>query len=355
MKNKRVGGSKNMFKPKFAYTTHLVNNLLQITSAREIILNAYLVPKWDVALRKEALVRNAHSSTSIEGNRLSLEQVTELAAGREVMASRKDKQEVINYLYVLEHLDNFAEHENITEKSILTLHKRITKDVLDNLKDSGKYRDRQVYVGDRSGNIIFMPPKTEDVPTLMKSLVAWLNSEDAKKLDPVLVAGIAHYEFVRIHPFIDGNGRTARALASLILLLRGFDIKRFFALDDYYDSDRNAYYAALQTVNPRTLNLNKWIEYFTDGVVISVIGVKEKILRLSSEKLRKDAKGQIALTERQMKIIEHLQRNKKITAGDAAKIFKITRQASLKELNKLVKLDVIKLQGTKRGSHFILI
>lgn len=347
--------SKNMFKPNFSYTTHIVNNLLKITSAREIILHAYLVPKWDVALRKEALVRNAHSSTSIEGNRLSLEQVTDLAAGREVMATTKDKQEVFNYLYVIEHLADFAEHDKITEKSILDLHGRITKDVIDNTKDSGKYRNRQVYVGDRSGNIIFMPPKTEDVPTLMRSFVAWLNSEDTKKLDPVLVAGIAHYEFVRIHPFIDGNGRTARALASLILLLRGFDIKRFFALDDYYDSDRNSYYAALQAVNQKTLDLNKWLEYFTDGVAVSVNSVKERILRLSSEKLRKDLKGQIALTERQMKIIEHLQSNKKITAGDVAKFSKITRQAALKELFKLVELGVIKLKGKGRGAHYVLV
>lgn len=318
-------------------------------------MHAYLVPKWDVALRKEALVRNAHSSTSIEGNRLSLEQVTELAAGREVMATRRDKQEVLNYLYVLEHLADFAEHDKITEKSILDLHRRITKDVIDNLKDSGKYRNRQVYVGDRIGNVIFMPPKTEDVPTLMRSLVAWLNSEDTKKLDPVLVAGILHYEFVRIHPFIDGNGRTTRSLASLILILRGFDIKRFFALDEYYDLDRKAYYAALQTVNQTTLNLNKWLEYFTDGVTVSVNSIKERILRLSSQKLRKDLKGQIALTERQIKIIEHLQRNKKITAGEVAKSFKITRQAALKELLKLIELGVIKLKGKGRGAHYILV
>ena len=346
--------NKNMFKPNFIYTTHIVNNLLKITSSREIILHAYLVPKWDVALRKEALVRNVHSSTSIEGNRLSLEQVTDLAAGREVMATKKDKQEVLNYLYILEHLTDFAEHEKIFEKSILDLHKRITKDVLDNPRDSGKYRDRQVYVGDHSGKIIFMPPKTKDVPTLMQSLISWSDSEDSKKLDPVLVAGITHYEFVRIHPFIDGNGRTARALASLILFLRGFDIKRFFALDDFYDSDRNAYYTALQTVNPKTLNLNNWLEYFTDGVAVSVGSVKDRILRLSSEKLRKDLKGQIALTERQMKIIERLQSEKKITAGDVAKSFKITRQAGLKELSKLVELGVIKLKGKGRGAHYIL-
>ena len=83
----------------------------------------------------------------------------------------------------------------------------------------------------------------------MKKFVKWLNSKDASKLNPVLAAGISHYEFVRIHPFIDGNGRSARALASLILYLRGFDTKRFFALDDYYDSDRQSYYKALQSVD----------------------------------------------------------------------------------------------------------
>ena len=85
----------------------------------------------------------------------------------------------------------------------------------------------------------------------MKEFVSWLNAKQADLLDPVLVAGIAHYEFVRIHPFVDGNGRTARTLATLILYKRGFDSKRFFALDDYYDSDRPTYYAALGSVDPR--------------------------------------------------------------------------------------------------------
>ena len=112
------------------------------------------------------------------------------------------------------------------------------------------------------------------------------------------MAGISHYELVRIHPFVDGNGRTARALATLILYLRGFDIKRFFALDDYYDSDRPAYYAALQSVNQETLDLTGWLEYFTGGVLISLSKVKERVLQLSLEKRKRNAKGQIALSER---------------------------------------------------------
>ena len=344
------------FIPRFTITRKILANLTQVAAAREVILRAYLVPKWEVALRKEALIRSAHSSTSIEGNRLSLEQVSELAAGRNVIGSRKDRQEVLNYLDVLENLADFTENGRITESAILEVHRRITKDVLDNPKDSGTYRSRQVYVGNRfTGKVIFMPPKTEEVPRLLHALVAWLNSADAKELEPVLVAGIAHYEFVRIHPFVDGNGRTARALAALILLLRGFDIKRFFALDDYYDSDRTAYYAALQKVNQKNLDLTKWLEYFTDGVAVSVNAVKEKILRLSSEKLRRDKKGQIALTEKQMQIIEMLNEKGRFTNRDLRNMFKISNRGAMDEIKKLLQLGVIKTEGKGRSVHYLLV
>ncbi len=82
-----------------------------------------------------------------------------------------------------------------------------------------------------------------------------MNSEEARELDPLIEAGIVHYEFVRIHPFVDGNGRVTRILVTLILYLRGFDTKRFFCLDDYYDSDRQSYYRALQSIDQKTLDL----------------------------------------------------------------------------------------------------
>jgi len=96
------------------------------------------------------------------------------------------------------------------------------------------------------------------VPGLVKDLVEWINLEESKELDPVIEAGVVHYELVRIHPFIDGNGRTARVLAALIIYLRGFDTNQFFCLDDYYDSDRSAYYKALQSVKSDTLDLTNW-------------------------------------------------------------------------------------------------
>jgi Fic family protein len=344
-----------MFKPNFNYTNKIVKNLVDIASAREVILNSYLIPKWEVSLRKDALIRATHASTAIEGNPLTIEEVSQLAGGRKVMAARKAEVEVLNYLRVLEKIEKYKEKEKITEKNILKLHKDISREILENPEYEGRYRELQVYVGNRvTGKVVFMPPTPEEVPGLMNEFVEWLNSKDSSQVDPVVVAGVSHYEFVRIHPFVDGNGRTARALATLILYLREFDIKRFFALDDYYDSDRNSYYEALDSVDPETLDLTRWLEYFTDGVLISIMKVKEKVLRLSLEKHRKESKGQIPLTERQMTIIEYLQKNGKITAGDVAKMYKITRQAALKELNKLVKLEIIRLQGKGRGAFYVI-
>jgi Fic family protein len=344
-----------MFEPNFRYTSAIVRLLTNISASREIILNSPLIPNWEVHLRHEAMIHSAHSSTSIEGNRLSLDQVSDLAVGREVMATRKDKQEVLNYLKVLENLDKIIEGDKITEKGILNIHRRLTAETLENASDCGAYRTRYVVVGNRlTGEIMFRPPANEAVPGLVKALVAWINSEEAKEIDPIIAAGVAHYEFVRIHPFVDGNGRTARVLATIILYLRGFDTKQFFCIDDYYDSDRPAYYRALQSVNQETLDVTNWLEYFAEGVAVSIDAVKERVVRLSSERLRKAKRGQIALTERQLQIVEFITTAGRITSGDIQDMFGISRQAAHKEFTKLLELEIIEQQGAGKTTHYIM-
>ena len=344
-----------MFNPNFKYTHYIVNTLTQISVARELILISPLIPKWEVSLRREAIIHSAHSSTSIEGNRLSLEQVSELAYGREIMATRKDKQEVINYLNTLENLNKLIDGEKITEEDILNTHKKLIYNTLDNSSDCGTYRNRYVVVTNRlTGENFFKPPANEEVPRLVKNLIEWINSSDAKILDPVIQAGITHYEFVRIHPFVDGNGRTARVLATLILYLKGFDTKQFFCLDDYYDSNRQSYYKALQSVDQNTLDLTRWLEYFLEGVNISIRAVRERVIKLSSERLKRTKKGQIALTERQMQIVEYINTNGKITNQSVRKMFDISNRSALDEINKLLRLGVIKPQGKGRSLHYIL-
>ena len=347
------------FKPKFVITQRILNNLTLIVSAREIIEQSYLVPKWEANLRRKAILHNTHSSTAIEGNKLTLEQVEALADGKEVVATNKDKQEVLNYIEALEKIPTIAKKGNITRDALLNMHKMITKNTLRDFSDCGRFRNRQVYVGRRIFNgttfreiVEYMPPEAEKVPTLVDKFLDWLNAEKTWEMNPVILAGIVHYEIARIHPFIDGNGRTARLFATLVFYLSGFDHRRLFALDDYYDKDRSAYYKALKTVDTKAQDLTQWLEYFSEGVSVSINGVKDAVLKLGAK--RKEVKGQIELTEKQMKIVEFINRNSKVTNRDLQSLFKISAQAVHKELSKLVGLKIIKPQGKGRTLYYVL-
>ncbi|MFA5143523.1 MAG: Fic family protein [Candidatus Omnitrophota bacterium] len=348
------------FNPKYTITEKILYNLTMIAAAREVIESSYLIPKWEASLRRQAKLRNTHSSTAIEGNKLTLEQVEALADGKDVIATDKDKKEVLNYLEALDAIHSFAEKGNVRVEDLLNIHRMVSKNVLRNNKHSGAFRDRQVFVGRRvfdgtgfKEEVEYMPPSTRDVPNLVKEFIAWLNLDKTWEINPVLLAGITHYEIARIHPFIDGNGRTARLFATLIIYLSGFDHRRLFALDDFYDRDRQAYYAALKTAQDNNNDISKWLEYFTAGVAYSVNEIKEAVLKLGAKKKR-DSKEQIPLTDKQMKIVEFINARGKVTNKDMQTLFKISAQAVHKELAKLVELKVIKPQGAGRSLYYVL-
>jgi len=344
-----------MFKPNFKYTNKIVRNLTAIAASRTFILNAPLIPKWEISLRREATLKSAHSSTAIEGNPLSLEEVSKLAAGRDIMVQRKDKQEVLNYLKALEMIPDFAEKEPFTVKNFLKLHKIVTDKTLENPGDEGVFRNREVFVGNRfTGEVVYKPPSTDKVSLLVDSFLDWFNSKEVIEIDSVIHAGIAHYEVVRIHPFIDGNGRTARIMATLVLYKRGFDVKRFFTLDDYYDSDRNSYYKALKSVDQETLDLTGWLEYFTEGVAVSIKAVRDKVVGLSKDIKYLKERGQVALTGRQMEIVEHIIEKGNITNRDIRKMFNISNRAAMDEISKLIGMEVLKKVGKGRSTKYEL-
>jgi Fic family protein len=343
------------FSPVFTYSNQIVNRLTAITASREVILHAHLVPKWELSLRREQLVRAAHASTAIEGNPLTLEEVSQLAEGRDIMATRKAKAEVLNYLDVLRNITAYQKNGRITIQSILSLHRDISRGTLGDPSTEGSFRTVRVVVGNRvTKEIVYSAPPPAEVGSLMEGFVEWLNSDEARGLNPVIVAGIAHYELVRIHPFVDGNGRSARALATLILAMREFDIKRFFTLDDFYDSDRQAYYAVLRDVNKSYPDCTTWLNYFTEGVEISLHRVKERVLRLSGDEHRNITGGQVALSERQMKIIEFVHQTGSIKSANVVGMFHISRQAALKELTGMVDQDLLSREGMGRNTRYIV-
>ncbi len=343
-----------MYTPNFQITPKMLDLIAKISSAKEVVFSAELVPSWEVSLRSDAILENAYASTSIEGNTLSKEEVTELSLGREVLKTKKEKQEVLNYLDALGKIESFSKNRILTKKDILLAHKWIVGNILDKKEWEGSFRKMQVYVGNtKTGRVSFVPPKPKEIERELNEFLDWLNNKK-DQIHPVLEAGIVHYEIARIHPFVDGNGRLARFLATWILVQRGFDVKRFFALDDYYNSDRKSYYDALKTVDRETKNITKWLEYFIFGVATSIEAVKKKVLLLSGGKKVPKGKKQITLAERAVKIIEYINQHGFITNKDAQRILDVKRQVATKELTKLTDQKILKKLGSFKDAKYIL-
>jgi Fic family protein len=136
--------------------------------------------------------------------------------------------------------------------------------------------------------------------------------------------------------------------------LSGFDHRRIFALDDYYDRDRQAYYAALKTAQVKNGDITQWLEYFTSGVAYSVNESRDAVLKVGLKK-KNGQKTPIALTPKQMEIVEYINIHGKVTNKDLRELFKISAQAVHKELTKLMGLKVIKPVGEGRALHYILV
>ena len=246
--------------------------------------------------------------------------------------------------------------ENITEPLIKKIHRIIVQKVLgDEL--AGEYRTKQVVVKDsQTGKVTFTPPSAVEVPFLMREFVYWLNRDSTAEIHPVLKAGIAHHELVRIHPFVDGNGRVARVLATLILLLGGYDIRRFFSLEEYYDKDAQSYYENLQKASAG--DLTSWLEYFTWGASIEFEKVKEKILKLSRDvKMKKQFGGQqIYLNDRQIKIVEYIQEIGYLqNQSFAAIIQNVSEDTILRDIQDLIKKNLIKKVGSTKAARYVLV
>jgi fido (protein-threonine AMPylation protein) len=203
------------YQPKFAITPALLGRVEQIAALRERILTATVEVPWIAALQKDTRTRNTHSSTAIEGNPLTLEQVRAVEEGREVPAvAARARREVVNYFAGLRCVEKHAVKNPVSHEAVLSLHKIIAGEVMDQ-GTAGRYRTIAVRVGR------YVPPPPEDVSGLMFELLTWWN-QDSAKLSPVLSSAIVHYRFEAIHPFADGNGRTGRALALWELYRRGF-------------------------------------------------------------------------------------------------------------------------------------
>ena len=349
-----------MFSLKYKLTNKILTDLTAVSEAKGIIDRAKILPKQELRLRRQATIRMTHHSTEIEGNRLNIQQVEALYAKKKIDAPDRDIYEVQNYLNALKYIEKLvAEKKPTTETVILHIHKLVTAKTMET-KFCGKYRPGSIYVVRRRLGMpqetIYIGPEAKLVPKLMKEFVDWLKISEEKEINPVIVAAIAHLGIAAIHPFNDGNGRTARALATLLLYQRGYDFRRLFALEDYYNTDRQSYYKAInlgKTYDERKNDITSWLEYFTKGFRKEIDNVKDSILMLSSSKIDGKIKSQIYLSPEQLKIIDFLDQMGRITAKDVEDVLSIPKRTAQLHVEKLKKIKMIKPVGKGRATYYI--
>ncbi|KEO81443.1 Fic family protein [Tumebacillus flagellatus] len=277
-----------MFTPRYSITDKMAQHLMDIQRASVIVDYLPLPPSVLKKLQKQSRESTVLLSTKIEGNRLD-----ERAKRQALYAQSEEglEQEVFNLMKAIEFLEQ-AEHRQlpITEELIKQLHAVIQVVHGGRRPKFSEYRQAQNVVGNRNQSGYYMPPEYQDVPTLMEDLVAWVNSPNSMQIPAPIKAGIFMYQFLTIHPYMDGNGRTARMFATYLLRKAGLGLKGLFVLETFYDRNLTGYYESLQMdlhhnyyFGRNDADLTRWLEFFIEGAATVFSEVADEVRQLSYE------------------------------------------------------------------------
>lgn len=337
------------YEPKFRITPETLRLVAQASELRAWISAAVVDVPWLAALQRDTTARLAHSSTSIEGNPLTLPEVDALARGENIGTDRRASLEVLNALTALRWIWKQPQQTQIQEKNILRLHALLTKGLLPE-NGVGAYKTVPNRVVDHRGRPVYIPPAPEKVPGLTRDLLAWLNSETGLRLHAVIASAIAHHRLVSIHPVSDGNGRLARALGVWVLYSRGFDTHHLFALDDYFSADRPLYYLKIQQARDLDDDLTDWVEYVAQGVVSTLGQTVERIRSLQVGNVA----SKILLTKRQEDVLRFMRDRGTVASSDLQAVFKFTRARAGQILKPLVSVGLVEVVGRQRSARYRL-
>ena len=334
-------------RPIFTITNSIAAGLTRIERARGFLEAAALSEEWVREMGHRALILEAHHTTHIEGTRLTLEQSERLLAGKDVPeADPDDARELLNYRRAFELVSEYLETRGpVTEGLIREIHKRLVEGVRGGAAGPGEYRKVQNYVVNAAtGETVYTPPPPHDVPILMAELVDWLKRE--RETHPVLVSGIAQFQLVHIHPFLDGNGRASRLLSTLCLYRAGYDFKRLFTISEFYDRDRASFYRAIRSVRGRGMDMTGWLEYFVEGLSTQLTEVKQR----AEVAIRRDVLvKEHGLSDRQAKALGHILEHGGLTIRGFEQLCpEVNRRTLQRDLKEMVDKRVISAAG---GTH----
>ena len=332
------------YRPVYTITPGLLSEVERVAALHERISAAAVQVPWIPALQKDTRVRNAHSSTAIEGNPLTLEQVRAIEEGREVPATGpRSQREVTNYFAGLRFVEKNAQRSAVTHAEILKLHRILAGAVMDQ-GTAGRYRTIRVRVGSH------VAPPPDKVHGMMSALLDWWNIQ-ATRISPILSSAIIHHRFETIHPFADGNGRTGRMLALWELYRRRFDSYHIFSIDEYYWEDRPRYYAAFVKVRKEQDDLTSWLEYSAEGLRMTLERVWTRIQKLSAHA----GKAKLVLRPKQEQLLHLLRERKAMTPREIWDGIGVSKQGALDLLRPLIKAGLVRRIGTKKTGRYVLV
>ena len=311
-----------MYKPPFSITSYMLEKSISIANKLGKISSYESLERMPI-LRRNNRIRSIHSSLLIEANSLSLEQVKDVIKGKAVIGLQKDIQEVKNAYKAYEMIEEF---DGYNEKDLLKAHGILTY-LLDS--ESGKYRNHAEGVKDGE-NIIFIAPPEDLIPKLMNDLFKWLKEDNET---PILIKScIFHYEFVFIHPFNDGNGRTAR-LWQNILLSKWNKIFEFLPIESQIKKYQEDYYKAISNSHVNG-NSNTFIEFMLKMI--------DETLFETLESTKKETKN---ISEQVNKLLEIMDYDIPLSANEIMKRLNIKSKETLRNsyLNPAIKNGLIKM------------
>ena len=351
-------GPPLLWQPRYVLTPQAVRSLLEIEAAKTLVGHTSFSPTVSDELRRRARVRSTHFSTRIEGNRLTLEEAEEAVAGRaaRLHGRERDVTEVRHYWNALLRVEEWADRRApLTVDLLKRLHALVEQG------PRGKpspWRDGQNVIRDsETGAMVYLPPEAKDVPDLMDSLVEWV--ERQREVLPVpLVAGLAHYQFVTIHPYYDGNGRTARLLATFLLHRGGYGLNGFFSLEEYHARDLAAYYTSLAS-HPHhnyyegraEADLSPWLEYFLKTLAAVFGAASEEALRTAESGASPEPAALRRLDPRARAVLGLFSRERKVVTRDVASLLGLSDRTARELLSRWVEEGFLKVDDPSRRAR----
>jgi len=333
-----------MFNPKYTISPKILSNIKHITELIVRLNGRHFSGVVFLELEKRARALSAHSSTSIEGNPLPLTEVKRLLKNAPENL-RDSEKEVLNYNNALMYL---KDNNEFNLGNILKIQELVTLGLI-NKFNSGKLRKEPVFVNDpKEGKTIYFPPDHGDVSRLMNELIEYVNNNKGM-IDPLILAGIFHKQFVIIHPFLDGNGRTSRLSTKILLSDMGLNTFNLFSFENYYNNNVTKYFNEVGLVGDYydfegEVDFTPWIEYFTDGIIDELFRVGEEM---------NDAKSGV-LESYEEKILDYIKKHGFIRDKDYALLVKRAKPTRHLDFKKLRALNLIEMQGKGKNSFYIL-